>query len=127
MRYPQSMPTTCIDLGGIRVLDYATDGALLQEPRDAVALIAEARHHGADLVSVPAERLAPEFFELRTGFAGEVLQKFVTYGIRLAIIGDLSAFAARSAALQSLIHESNRGNSVWFLATRDALKARLAE
>jgi hypothetical protein len=121
------MPTTCLDLSGTRVLDYTEDSPLLQGPRDAVALIAEARHHGADLVSVPAQRLAPEFFELRTGFAGEVLQKFVTYRIRLAIIGDISAFAARSAALQSLIHESNRGNSVWFLATRDELKSRLAQ
>jgi Domain of unknown function (DUF4180) len=120
------MSATCIDLDGTRVLDYAADGPLLRNPQDAVALLAEARGHGADLVSVPAERLAPEFFELRTGFAGEVLQKFVTYRVRLAIIGDLSAPAARSAALQSLIHESNRGNSVWFLATLDELKARLA-
>jgi hypothetical protein len=119
------MSATCIDLDGTRILDYATDGPLLRNPHDAVALLAEARGHGADLVSVPADRLAAEFFELRTGFAGEVLQNFVIYHVRLAIIGDISALAAQSAALQSLIHESNRGNSVWFLATRDELKARL--
>lgn len=121
------MSATCIDLGGARVVDYAADGPLLRRPQDAIALIAEARSHGADLVAVPAERLAPEFFELRTGFAGEVMQKFVTYRVRLAIIGDLSTFTARSVALQSLVHESNRGNSVWFLTTLDELKARLAQ
>jgi hypothetical protein len=119
------MSVTCIYLDGTRVLDYTADAPLLRRPQDVVALLAEARGHGADLVSVPVDRLAPEFFELRTGFAGEVLQKFVTYGVRLAIIGDLSIVASRSAALRSLILESNRGNSVWFLATRDELRVRL--
>lgn len=30
--------------------------------------------------------LGPEFFKLRSGLAGEVMQKFVNYGIQLAIV-----------------------------------------
>lgn len=30
--------------------------------------------------------LSPEFFRLRSGLAGEVMQKFVNYGIQLAVV-----------------------------------------
>ncbi len=82
--------------------------------------------HAATFVVIPADRLAPDFFQLRTGLAGEILQKFVNYGLRLAIIGDLSAFTANSTALRDLINESNRGNSVWFLPDLGEVKKRLA-
>ncbi len=32
------------------------------------------------------------FFDLRTGFAGELLQKLVNYNCKLAIIGDFSTY-----------------------------------
>ena len=82
--------------------------------------------HAATFVVIPADRLALDFFQLRTGLAGEILQKFVNYGLRLAIIGDLSAFTANSAALRDLINESNRGNSVWFLPDLGEAEKRLA-
>ncbi len=82
--------------------------------------------HAANFVVIPTDRLTPDFFQLRTGLAGEILQKFVNYGLRLAIIGDLSRFTSNSTALRDLIYESNRGNSVWFLADLGEVKKRLA-
>jgi hypothetical protein len=98
----------------------------LRSSQDAAAVIGEAMAHAATLVVIPAGRLAPDFFQLRTGLAGEILQKFVNYGLRLAIIGDLSAFTSNSTALRDLIYESNRGNSVWFLADLGEVQKRLA-
>jgi len=66
----------------------APDGKKLRTERDAVDLISEA--HSADVIVIPVERLDPDFFKLRTGVAGQMLQKFVTYGKRIAIIGDIS-------------------------------------
>jgi uncharacterized protein DUF4180 len=44
--------------------------------------------------------LAPEFFELRTRFAGELFQKFVNYQIRLAIVlPDPTSYGERFAEL----------------------------
>jgi hypothetical protein len=40
--------------------------------------------HGGLVVS--ESDLCPEFFDLRTGMAGELLQKFVNYRARLAIV-----------------------------------------
>jgi hypothetical protein len=45
--------------------------------------------------------------------------------VRLAIVGDVSAYVAASTALRALVLESNRGNQVWFVADFDELDNRL--
>ncbi|MEQ8173722.1 MAG: DUF4180 domain-containing protein [Syntrophomonadaceae bacterium] len=37
-----------------------------------------------------------EFFYLKTGIAGEVLQKFINYQIKLAIVGGFARYSSRS-------------------------------
>jgi hypothetical protein len=113
------------EIRGIRVWEYSAEAPVLSTAREAIALIGDAMACGAKIVIVPASCLAPEFFHLRTGFAGEVLQKFVTYGLRVTIIGDVSTFSSNSNALRDLIRESNRGTNAWFLADMDELSARL--
>ena len=54
------------------------------------------------------------FFDLRTGMAGEILQKYVNYKMKLAIIGDFEKY--QSDSLNAFIVECNRGNSVFFVA-----------
>jgi hypothetical protein len=56
--------------------------------------------------------LNPDFFDLKTGFAGEILQKFSTYGLKLAIIGNFQRY--KSESLKAFIFESNRGGRVQF-------------
>ena len=87
---------------------------------------AEAASADAGLIVLPANRLAPEFFQLSTGVAGEMLQKFVLYRKRLAIIGDLSMYTQESKALRDFVYESNRGPAIWFLVDRSQLEDRLS-
>ncbi len=61
-------------------------------------MIGKAGGQGANLVVLPMDRLAPEFFQLRSGLASEMLQKFVTYRMRLAILGDFAELASQSGA-----------------------------
>jgi hypothetical protein len=75
---------------------------------------------------IPAARLDPGSFKLRTGIAGDMVQKFVTYRVRLAIIGDFSELAFKSETLRDFIDEANRGDAIWFLAGLDELEKRLA-
>lgn len=101
------------------------EGALLRGTQDAVDVIGQARSTGAEIVVVPVVRLDPEFFQLRTGVAGEFLQKFVTYQVPIVILGDTSAFTAESNALRDFILESNQRDAIWFLASIEDLKARI--
>ncbi len=91
---------------------------------DALAKVFAA---GAMTLAVPCDRLDPAFFDLRTGVAGEIVQKFVNYRIRLAIVGPLPSSAQQSAAFAAFVGESNRGSQVWFVESMDALERRLAE
>jgi Domain of unknown function (DUF4180) len=77
-------------------------------------------------VALPAGRLDDRFYDLRTGLAGEVLQKFVNYRVRLVVLGDISAHTAASDALRDLVRESNRGDHIWFVTDLDELDTRFA-
>ena len=118
------MPIT--DRHGVRVLRGDPTGPLVRSERDVVELIGEALGNGVDLVVLPAERLAEDFFALRTRVAGEVVQKFVNYRLRLAVVGDLTVHLARSSALRDFVREANRGDQLWFVADDAELDARLA-
>ena len=72
---------------------------------------------GADLVVIPVARLSPDFFRLASGLAGAILQKFTNYQLRVAIVGDISAYAENSAPLRDFVRESNRRGDVRFLAS----------
>lgn len=104
----------------------AAEGPLLKTTRDATDLIGEARSQSAEVVVVPMSRFGAEFFDLKTRIAGEFLQKFVTYQLRIVLLGDFSELAARSTALRDFIRESNRGKDIWFLADVEELKQRLS-
>jgi hypothetical protein len=55
---------------------------------------------GADGLILTEKDLAPEFFDLRTGLAGELFQKFINYQIRVAIVlTDTEAFGERFSEL----------------------------
>jgi hypothetical protein len=113
-------------VGDIRVLRCAPDGPPLRGPADALDVLGEAFGAQADLVVVPVERLDPGFFTLSTGIAGEIVQKFVNYRMRLVVEGDIGAHLAASSALRAFVAESDRGRQLWFVARADDLAARLS-
>ena len=106
------------------VLVCDPDGPPVATVQDALDLIGAA-FLGAEVVAVPASRVDRSFFTLGTRFAGEVMQKFVNYNLRLAIVGDISEHLAASSALRALVRESNSAAHVWFVPDMDALDERL--
>lgn len=118
------MPDVMQQRAGVPVLICDPGGRQVATMDDALDLIGAA-FLGAEVVATPASRLDERFFSLGTGFAGELIQKFVNYRLRLAVIGDISGHLAASSALRALVHESNQGGHVWFVPDLDALDARL--
>lgn len=89
----------------------------------ALDLIANASYAGCVGVIVGRERFREAFFDLRTGLAGEILQKFSNYRMRLAIVGDFGGHPSR--ALRDFIRECNRGRQVFFAPDQAAALAAL--
>jgi hypothetical protein len=110
---------------GVQVLLCASDGQKLTSESDALDLLGESMQHGAELVLVPVERLADDFFQLKTRLAGQIIQKFVQYRRRLVILGDISRYVAQSNAFRDFVYEANRGNHVWFITDLQELDEHL--
>jgi len=115
------------DLGGVRVLVLDPNGPSLASERDATDLIGDAIGAEARWAAVPVAQLSDDFLRLGSGLAGAVLQKFVNYGLHIAIVGDIAAKTAASKPLNDFVGESNRGRHVWFVEDLAALATKLAE
>lgn len=64
------------------------------------------------------------FFDLRSGLAGEILQKAMNYRIQLGIVGDYSMYESKS--LRDFIYETNGSNKIVFVNTLDEGLKRLS-
>jgi hypothetical protein len=83
---------------------------------DALELIANVSYQtGCDGLIIEQQHLNPDFFDLKTGFAGEILQKFTTYNMRMGIVGDFSAITGKS--FNDFIYESNKNRKIVFADT----------
>lgn len=98
---------------GVEIAIVSGDGIVIQSASDALDIMGECVFSGIQNIVFYADQMTPLFFDLKSGLAGEILQKFSTYNARLAIIGDFSD--VKSNSLRSFIHESNRYGRVLFV------------
>lgn len=97
---------------------------LITDGSSAMDLLASVRYEtGCSAMVLRKEQLAEDFFRLSSGIAGEVLQKFVNYQMRLAIVGDFSHYTSKP--LRDFIYESNNSTQVGFQPTVEAALAWL--
>jgi hypothetical protein len=106
-------------VGDVTIAEVTGDGILLRNGGDARDLLMQS--HRAEWIAVHEKNIAPEFFDLKSGIAGDVLQKFVNYQTKFAVIGDISRYTAKSESFAALVRESNRGRDVRFAMTFDQL------
>ena len=62
---------------------------------------------------IDKSNITEEFFDLKTKLAGEILQKYVNYQVKLAIVGDFDGYSSKS--LKDFIYECNNGKHVFFV------------
>jgi hypothetical protein len=116
---------TISEVHGRRVLTVTPSAPVLGSEQDALDLLGDAFGDGATVVVVPADRVAEDFFELRTRVAGDVVRKFAMYRVRLVVMGDIAGRLAASDSLRAFVHEINKGSDVWFVADDAELAAKL--
>lgn len=110
---------------GLRFAVLDDETPILRSEQDALDLIAEMAYtHDAHHLVFPAAALEPAFFDLRSGLAGRVLQKFANHNVRVAVAGDYSVY--KSNALRQFIMESNKGRQVYFAASTEEALAKLS-
>ena len=99
-------------------------GVLILKTQDALDLMAEASYLNSHKIIIKEDQVTPEFFDLKTGIAGEILQKFSTYNVQLAIIGDFSKYNSKS--LRDFVFESNKHGRINFVSSYEEAIEKLS-
>jgi len=102
-----------IEDASLKIAEIISEAIVIKSEQDALDMMANTRYEGCDDIIINEKNLPAEFFDLSTRLAGEILQKFSNYHMRLAIVGDFSKY--KSDSLKRFIQESNKGNQVFFV------------
>jgi hypothetical protein len=105
------------------IAELTNENFIISDVQDAVDLLGNATFSGCSSVIVRESNLTADFFVLKTGLAGDILQKFSNYRIQLAIVGNFSKYKSKS--LQDFIRECNKGNLVFFCDDIETALGRL--
>ena len=99
---------------GTTVAVVSGQEVVLSDVTSALDLLVTALYEThSNAIIIPKECICADFFDLSTRIAGEILQKIVTYRMKMAIVGDFSKNITPS--LRAFIAECNRGNDIFFL------------
>jgi hypothetical protein len=96
---------------------------VITEAQEVLDLIGDLVSRDCTRLIIHDENLHADFFRLKTGLAGDILQKFSNYKVKLAIVGDFSQY--KSESFQDLIRECNKGNRIFFLKTLESAMIQL--
>ncbi|MGL5831489.1 MAG: DUF4180 domain-containing protein [Candidatus Altimarinota bacterium] len=102
-----------IDINGVRLAEIINESQEIKSGQDGLDVVGNSIYGGAYKIIIYEDGLAAEFFDLKSGLAGEILQKFSNYNCELAIIGEFSKYPGQ--ALKDFIFESNRVGRINFV------------
>ena len=115
------MKIETLNVNGVIVSEVVSDKIVVSEAQNALDIMVNCTYAGSNSIIMYKENIIPDFFDLKTGIAGDILQRFSTYNVKLFIIGDFSNIASKS--LRDFIFESNKYKRINFVKTKeDAIK-----
>lgn len=118
------MQVTTTSANNITVALISSDDILITDVQSALDLMATINYeYHSNHIVLDKSAISEEFFDLSTRLAGDILQKFTNYQVKLAIVGDFSGY--RSKSLRDFIYESNKGSHVFFLPDQQQAIAKL--
>ncbi len=112
------MTIRTITKNGVTCAIVESDTVVITNVQSALDILMSVKYEaGTKNIVMDKKRITEEFFILSRGLAGEILQKYINYGGRIAIYGDYSHYTSKP--LKDFIYESNKGRDVFFAATEE--------
>ena len=112
------MQLSKIEKNGIVCAVVNSNELVITDAQTALDVLMSAKYDiGTKNIIIDKKLIVEDFFILSKGLAGEILQKYVNYGGRIAIYGDYSHYTSKP--LKDFIYESNKGKDVFFVATQN--------
>lgn len=107
--------------GNNKIAEVVSEERIITNAEDGFQLMVDLSFQDFGKIVLYEKNITPDFFDLKNGMAGELLQKFSTYRMQLAIIGDFSKYTSKS--LRDFIYESNQQRRIMFVKNlEDAIK-----
>lgn len=120
------MKITKIIHNDVQIAVIDNNEIIITDVQSALDLMATVRYEtDCDRLMIPKGKIAEDFFVLSTGIAGEILQKFVNYHFKLAIIGDFTHYTSKP--LHDYIYESNKGSHIFFVGSENEAAQKLSQ
>lgn len=91
-----------------RYIEFASSEVQIRSEKDAIDIISACFENDVCLIMLHSEALDDDFFKLRTGVAGAILQKFVNYRFKVALV--VSDDEKIKGKFKELLAETNKGN-----------------
>jgi len=108
-------------INNAEIAEVLSNDIIIKTSEDGLDLLGNLYYQGFDKIVIHEKNIIPTFFDLKNGMAGEILQKFSNYRVRLAIVGDFSKYTSKS--MNDFIYESNNAKHINFVdSTNQALK-----
>jgi hypothetical protein len=119
------MKINIIKINEENIAELASDDIEISKAQDAIDLMANCFPLKTNKLILKENNLIPAFFDLKTRLAGEILQKFVTYNFKIAIVGDFSKY--QSNVLKDFIYESNKQGEINFAKSIEEAREKLTK
>ncbi len=119
----ENMVMIILEENNQKIAEIKSDEIVINTTQDALDLMADAEYYGARSLILMEKDFTPEFFDLSTKVAGEILLKFSNYRVKMAIIGEFEKYKSKS--LKAFIGESNRGNQIFFVPDRNTAISKI--
>jgi hypothetical protein len=119
------MKITKIKENDVEIAVVISNEILITDVQSALDFIATLSFEaGCDCIILNKSAICEDFFNLKTRLAGDILQKFINYHMKIAIVGDFSVYSNKS--LKDFIYESNNGKDIFFLSNEKQVVEKLS-
>lgn len=120
------MEITIFQENNVAIARVKSSEVLVSDVQSALDLIATVRYESqCDRIVLGKEAFHEDFFSLKTRLAGEILQKMINYQMKIAIVGDFTAYMTKN--FSDFIYECNKGKDIFFLSDEREGITRLSQ
>ena len=106
-----------------RIAELVADHVIISNAEEGLQILVDLYYQDFDKIILHEINITPGFFDLKTGLAGEILQKFSNFRVQLVIVGTFSQYQGQS--IKDFIFESNKGQLINFLPSVEEAKKKL--
>ncbi len=108
------MEINVVKINNVEIANIKSNEIFIKDVQSALDLMATVRYEtDCDRMILNKSAISEDFFNLSTKLAGDILQKYINYKMKIAIVGDFSIYNSKS--LKDFIYECNNGKDIFFL------------